>query len=55
VILLRLGDLFAENGMMPKEATDELVTNNLGIQFLAQQLHLPHDREFDMRWPGLEL
>ena len=27
-----------------KEVTDEFVTNNLGIQFLAQQLDIPHDR-----------
>ena len=55
VILVRLGDLFAEGKMMPKEVTDEFVTNNLGIQFLAQQLDIPHDRAIDMHWPGLEV
>jgi aminoglycoside phosphotransferase (APT) family kinase protein len=52
VILVRLGDLFAGMQALPKEATDELITNNTGIQFLAQMLELPYEREISMRWPG---
>jgi aminoglycoside phosphotransferase (APT) family kinase protein len=55
VILVRLGDLFAEMGALPPEATEELVTNNSGIQFLAQMLDLPYRGDLSMTWPGFEL
>jgi aminoglycoside phosphotransferase (APT) family kinase protein len=55
VILVRLGDLFAEMRALPPEATDELITNNSGIQFLVQMLDLPYRRDLSMRWPGFEL
>jgi len=55
VILVRLGDLFAALGALPPEATDELSTNNYGIQYLAQILGLPYDRPFTLIWPGLDV
>jgi len=54
VILTRLGDLYAETKTLPKEATDELINNNPGIQYLVQMLELPHDGSISMHWPGFD-
>jgi aminoglycoside phosphotransferase (APT) family kinase protein len=55
VVLVRLGSLFARMGTMPVPMTDELVRNNVGVQFLAQLLDLPHPGPIQMPWPGLEI
>jgi aminoglycoside phosphotransferase (APT) family kinase protein len=54
VILVRLGDLFAEAQTVPKEMSDEMITNNAGIQFLVQMLDLPAPGPVTMRWPGFD-
>lgn len=55
VILVRLGDLFAGSGALPTDMTNEMVTNNAGIQFLAQMLDIRNPAEITMPWPGFDL
>jgi aminoglycoside phosphotransferase (APT) family kinase protein len=55
IILVRLGDLYAKSGALPVEMTDEMATNNAGIQFLTQLLDIPNPGPTYMPWPGFDL
>jgi aminoglycoside phosphotransferase (APT) family kinase protein len=55
VILVRLGHLLGERGLVPPEYSHEFISNNFGMQFLSTLLDLPPAGPITQPWPGLEL
>ena len=55
VILVRLGHLLGDSGVLPPEHAAEMINNNGGIQYVATMLELSPPGAVTQPWPGLEV